>query len=234
MKPIQKHLERLRKIKRRQHHPLIHKIHKKFAISKKTLFYVKEYGPHSNIPKTIIRESIKILIFASLVSSFGGLALEQIKPIFVSIIPLIVLLPAINGLIGSFGTVISARFSTMLHEGKVRGSIAKAMANKEIGKLFLQIFIVALIMASAAAILAIFSRGMPIYPLFVVNAAKIFLITIMDVALLVAILFAVAISAGIYIFRKGEDPNNFLIPITTSIADFANMFLLAFLIVLVF
>ena len=40
--------------------------------------------------------------------------------------------------------------------------------------------------------------------------------------------------AGIYFYRKGEDPSNFLIPITTSIADFGNMLLLSLLVILFF
>ena len=120
MKNVRKHLEKLRKVKRSLYHPLIHKIHKKHKISKKTLFYVKEYGPHSNVPRTIIRESIRILLLASVISSFGGFALEDIKAIFIPIIPLVILLPTLNDMIGDYGTIVSCRFSTMLHEGKIK------------------------------------------------------------------------------------------------------------------
>jgi len=54
------------------------------------------------------------------------------------------------------------------------------------------------------------------------------------VLVLVAILFLTSITAGLYFYRKGEDPNNFLIPITTSIADFGNMIVLTVLVILVF
>src|SRR3989344_4456058 len=114
------HLRKLQKIKRKKHHPLIHQIHQRHKISKKTLFYVKEYGPHSHVPRTIIRESIKILIFASVLSSLGGLALEHIKAIFVSVLPLIILLPTLNDMVGDFGTIIASRFSTMLHENWIK------------------------------------------------------------------------------------------------------------------
>ena len=43
-----------------------------------------------------------------------------------------------------------------------------------------------------------------------------------------------SIIAGLHFYRKGEDPNNFLIPITTSIADLSNMFILSILVVLFF
>ena len=83
-KELSKDLNKLTLIKRKSHHPLVHEIREKHNISKKTLLYVKEYGPHSNVPKTIVKESIKILLFASILSSVGGFALENIKEVFVS------------------------------------------------------------------------------------------------------------------------------------------------------
>src|SRR3989338_5827245 len=103
-------LEMLRNIKKKKNTSLIHKIHKKHKISKKTLFYVKEYG-HHNVVNTIIKESIKILLLASIISSVGGLALEHIKTVFISIMPLIILMPTLNDMIGDYGTIISSRFS---------------------------------------------------------------------------------------------------------------------------
>ena len=72
---VRRDLEKLRAVRRKKYHPLAHHLHHKHKISRKTLFYVKEYGPHTNVPKTIIKESFKILLLASLVSSFGGLGL---------------------------------------------------------------------------------------------------------------------------------------------------------------
>lgn len=224
-------LKKLSKIKKREHHPLIHKIHKKHKISRKTLFYIKEYGPHTNVPKTIIKESIKILLFASIISSFGGLALEHIKTIFISIIPLVVLLPTLNDMIGDYGAIISSRFSTMLHEKKIN---KKWWINKNLKKLFYQILIIGsittIISSLAALIISSFSD-------FVIDKTiiyKILFVSILDVTLLIVILFLIAILAGFYFYSKNEDPNNFLIPIATSVADFGNMIILSILILLIF
>lgn len=230
-KQLRQHLEKLRKVERKKHHPLLHKIHKKHRISRKTLFYVKEYGPHTHVPRTIIRESIKILLLASIISSFGGLALEQIKLLFVSIIPLIVLLPALNDMIGDYGTIVSAKFSTMLHEGEAMGEVWK---NKELKKLFVQIFIISMITAVFSSAVALAISWFSGYSLGSLVAAKIFIVTVVDVALLVSILFSVSVAAGIYFYNKGEDPNNFLIPITTSVADLGNMLILAALVIMLF
>lgn len=227
---IKKHLEALRKIEREKHHPLIHKLHKKHDISKKTLFYIKEYGEHSHVAKIIIKESIKILILASILSSIGGFALEKIKTIFISITPLLILLPALNSMIGDYGTIISSRFSTMLHEGKVR---TKWWKNHEIRQLFIQLLLLAIISAAVSSFLALaitwFSEG-----LSAEVAIKVFLIVLLNMLIITIVIFMIAIYAGFYYFRKKEDPNNFLIPITTSIADFGNMIILTILILLLF
>ncbi len=228
-----RHLQRLQHVLRHKHHALIHHIHIVHKISRKTLFYVKEYGPHSNVPKTILKESIKIILLASLLSSLGGFALEEIKSLFVTMLPLVILLPALNDMVGDYGTIVSARFSTMLHEGQVG---KKWWKEESVRKLFWQIMIVATITALMSAAIALFvtafmDPGSTFTSLF---AVKIFAITLIDVLFLVGSLFVVAILAGLHYFHLKEDPNNFLIPITTSFADFGNMVVLTALILLFF
>ncbi len=229
--PAHRHLKKLQSLKRKHYHPLIHRIHKKHNISKKTLFYVKEYGPHSNVPKTIIKESIKILLFASVVSSFGGLALENIKTIFVSIVPLLILLPVLNDMIGNYGTVVSSKFSTLLHEGRVKERWWK---NLELRELFFQLISVSFITAVLSSAAALVISASSAYAVDLGVIFKILFIVIFDVLALVSILFLIAVLAGLHFYRKGEDPNNFLIPITTSVADFGNMIILSLLVLLVF
>ena len=108
--------------------------------------------------------------------------------------------------------------------------------NPELKKLFLQItitaFLTAVISAGAALGIAAFSEsGRTFTALF---AAKIFVITILDVMVLVALLFVTAIVAGLHYYKKKEDPNNFLIPLTTSIADVGNILIMVLLVVVFF
>ncbi|HLD15902.1 MAG TPA: magnesium transporter [Candidatus Nanoarchaeia archaeon] len=230
MKAIKHHLELLRKVSRKSLHPLIHKIHKAHKISKRTLFYIKEYGIHSNVPHTIIKESIKILLLASIISSFGGLAIESIKDKFFSIIPLVILLPALNNLIGDYGIIVSSRFSNMLYEGKVR---EKWWDTPELKELFGHMIIIALITTIMSSLLAILISQLN-YLVTSEVVWKIMFIALIDTIFLVALLFLISVLSGIHYFKKKEDPNNFLIPITTSFADLANMVILTGLILLFF
>ncbi len=231
MRKIHKYLKILSGSKRKRYHPLTHHIHKKYHISKRTIFYLKEYGPNSNVANTIIKESLKILLLTSLVSSFGGLALEEVKSLFITIIPLVILLPALNDMIGNYGSIISSRFTTLLHEGKLK---KKVWTHPEIIMLFAQIFCISLFTAITGAGI---SLGISYFSNFELNwtvAVKIFIIALLNTLVLVNLIFVLAILAGTYFYRKKEDPNNFLIPITTSIADFGNMFVLALLVILFF
>jgi mgtE-like transporter len=231
MNSLKEHLKILQKVKRHKYHPIIHKIHKKYKISKKTLLYVKEYGPHSNVSRSIIKESLKILLFASLISSFGGLALESAKTVFVSIMPLIILLPALNDMIGDYGIIISSRFSTMLHTGELKGKWHK---NKDLRETFLLLLIISFMTAVISAGIALAISFFSGYETAFTSAQKIFFISIIDSLFLVSALFIISIIGGIHFFKKNEDPDNFLIPLTTSIADLGNMIILAGLTLLFF
>ena len=226
-----KHLLKIVSLKRKKFHPELRKVHKEHKISKQTLFYIKEYGKNSNVSKTIIKESIKILILASVISSLGGLALEQVRNSFLSIIPLLILLPSLNNVIGNYGTIISSRFSTMLYEDKIKGKLWK---NSEVKKLFIQVTVLAVLCAIGSSLIAIGITSFSSEGISLQLAIKVFFIVLIDMVVITNVLFFVAIRAGIYIYRKKEDPSNFLIPLTTSVTDFANMAILALLIVLLF
>ena len=141
--------------------------------------------------------------------------------------PLLILMPSLNTMIGSYGTIMSSRFTTLLHEGKIKNKWYK---NEEMRQLIKQIFIIALIMSVLSSTIAFTISSLSGYELIPDVITKILLITIIDVILLVSIIVLVSTFAGLYIYHKKEDPNNFLIPITTSIADLGNLLLLAFLV----
>jgi cation transporter-like permease len=231
MKQLKTHLKILQKVKREEYHPLLHKLHIKHKISKKTLLYIKEYGPKSHVFSVIFKESIAVVLFAGLCSAIGGLALESIRPIFISLMPLIILFPVLNDMIGDYGIIISSRFTTLLHMGKVDGKWYK---HKFLLRLFFQILIIALITGLVSTFIALVISIQQNFNVTSAIVYKLFLTCVIDVMLLVIILFLIAIYGGYYYFKKNEDPDNFLIPITTALADFGNMMILAVLVRLFF
>ncbi|MFC1732951.1 magnesium transporter [candidate division KSB1 bacterium] len=180
----------------------------------------------------IVKESLKVLIITSLISSIGGIGLESVNEQLVALLPILILLPALNNMIGSFGTVISARISTLLYMGKINEK--GLWKSHSAGNLFVKIAVIAFVssiyislLASAVAIV----KGFDMNALFVI---KLMIVTIMITSLLIVLMFWISVTAGFYVFKKNKDPDNFLIPLTTSIADLGTMLLMSGVVIWLF
>jgi cation transporter-like permease len=227
MTHLKKILKKVTQLRRHEHHPVLHHVHRKYGISRRTLFYMKEYGPHSHVAHVIVKESLKILILASIISSIGGIGMESISSKLVVIIPLIILLPALNDMVGDFGCIVSSKFTSMLYLGKVG---RKWWRSRHLHTLFLVIlstsFITSVFIGVAASIIAYWSGYSVTFEVFL----KVLGIAVLSNIILVSVIFAISIVGGLAIFKRKEDPNNFLIPITTSFADLLNLAIFALLV----
>ena len=207
-------------LKRKKHHPLVHQIHKKHGISHKTLLYMKEYGPRSHVYHVIIKESLKILILASLISALGGIGLQFLNEKFITILPLLILLPALNDMIGDYGSIISSKFTAYLYTGKIKG---KWWKSEYTHRMFFTVLTISIFSSLYIGLLSSGIAYVKGFQLTIDLMLKIIEISIASTLLLVAIIFTISITMGLYFYKKQEDPNNFLIPITTSIADLGSM-----------
>ncbi len=214
------------KIARHKHHHIMHRIHKKHKISYKTIFYMKEYGPNSHVASVIIKESIKILIFASIISSIGGFQVKNVESTLITFLPLLILLPALTDMIGDFGCVASSKFTTLLFLGKVKGSWLKCSEVREIIHTMFAVALISSIYIGSLAYVIAMSKGFAFSPMLL---SKTVLLAMAATLSLTGIILLISVACGTYIYRHREDPNNFLIPMTTSLADICSMFMLAFL-----
>lgn len=218
-------------LKRHKHHDIVRKIHKKRKISYKTLFYMREYGKRSHVAHVIMKESIKILLIASIISSLGGVALDGIKANILTIIPLLIMLPALTDMIGDMGTVASSKFTHLLYFNKVH---RRWWASSEVKKLFTTLLIIVLI---AAFYVGLLSYGVAVLQGFAYSTTvilKVIGISVISAIFLFFIIFAISVAGGLFIYSRHEDPNNFLIPITTSVADFGSLLLFSYMVLLFF
>jgi cation transporter-like permease len=225
-------VERVRELPREESHPLIHDVHREEAIDHGTLFYVKEYGSGAVVWRTILRESLPVLVLASLLSSLGGgTVLEHSKETIFALTPFLILLPALNDMIGDFGIIVSSRVSELCYQQDVADAWWREF---EIRRLFAQVVVAATVTALATALAALSITAIghdAVGPTF---ALRVVAVVVLDVLLLTSGVFVLAVLAGREAFRRGRDPNNFLIPITTSVADVLNILLLTGLILLFF
>jgi len=223
--------ERIEKLPRKKHHPLGHHIRKKHNISHKTFYWMKEFSPKSHIATVIIKESLKILILASILSSIGGIALHGAQEKIIAVLPLLILLPALNDMIGNFGTIVSSKFTTMCYTGNMKESLWKS---PQIRSLFITVMTVGLLSALYIGVLAYFiafTKGFAFtFSLFF----RVIGVSVFATLILVSFVFVISVIFGRKICKKGEDPSNFLIPLSTSIADLCNLAFLSIMAVLLF
>lgn len=183
-----------------------------------------------NIKLKIIKESIKVLILASILSSIGGMGLESIKDKLVIFIPIIIMIPALNSMIGNLGIVIVSKFSTLLSLRKIKRPLLKSHFIRHIIK---EIIPIAIFSAFYITILSyIFSifRG---FNANITNFMYTFFIATFTTFFLIIIILFVAILGSLYVYHKKGNPDDLLIPITTSIADLGTMLLVTFLVTLI-
>ena len=189
-----------------------------------TCSFTCNYNNSMKLIIKIIKESIKVLILASILSSFGGVGLESLNQKLVTILPFLILFPALNNLVGNFGIIFSSRFTTLLYLGKVKKNIFKSI---EMRRLISSIFIIALICTIYISILAnvlAFLRG---FPFNLDVFLKILFSSVLMAVVLCTILIFISIIVGFHLLKKKKDPDNFLTPITTAIADLGCMLMIS-------
>ncbi len=180
-----------------------------------------------NLETKIIKESFGVLILVSIISATGGIGLQVVKEDILTILPLLILFPALNGMIGNFSAIFASRYTTLLYQKKIS---KKKFMNKELKEIYFQVLKVSIIAAFYISTLSSVVSLMKGFEFNPVLYLKILVITILTTAFLVTLISFVSIRAGNYFASKKEDPDNLLIPITTAIADFGAMVIFSLLV----
>ena len=174
----------------------------------------------------IIKESFKVLIFASLLSSFGGLSLEFIKAKLSLFLPLIIILPSLADMVGDSGTIVVSKITTYYALGKFKDKLAP----KFILNLFFSLLIIASFSAVYITVLALFIGYLKGFSFNIYFLFKMLLIVLLTTIAILLIIFLVALIGGRYAFKRKIDPDDLLIPLTTSIADLGSLIIFSLLV----
>ncbi|MBI2129540.1 magnesium transporter [Candidatus Woesearchaeota archaeon] len=170
----------------------------------------------------IIKESLKVLILASILSSVGGFGLQTIQIKLAAIIPLLILLPSLNDMIGDFGMIITSKFTTALYERKIKRPWWRSHFVKHLYRVIIPIALISAVYISILSVFIAYARG---FSFDIILLLKIIGLVALTTALLVVIIFLISIIGGLYVYHRKEDPDDMLIPITTSVADLGSMLL---------
>lgn len=223
--------KRLAKIRRYKHHPLIHRIHETHKISHKTLFYMKEYGQKSHIVSVILKESLLALTIAFLVGIIGGISLQTVKSNFIAFLPLLILLPALNDMVGDYGMIIVARLSTLVFTRHIPRNWWMSEEVRKIMRTIVSVAILSSVYIALVSSVIGYFKGLPLALDSIIKVVEVSFITTLAMVVMVIVLSTFAV---LYVYKRKEDPNNIVMPLMTSIADLGTILIFALLVSLIF
>ncbi|MBY8982410.1 MAG: magnesium transporter [Candidatus Lokiarchaeota archaeon] len=163
----------------------------------------------------VIKESIIVVIISSLIGIITGTFLHSNEEILNTIPFILLILPSINSLIGDISTILISRLTTHLYIGSIPPKIKKS---KRLLEDFIGLLLAILL---SLAVLLIIGYGMAYSTnISIINPFVVAIILIITVLILFGFIFIMMFISSIFLFKRGKDPNNFLIPFITSLIDF--------------
>ncbi|HUM77477.1 MAG TPA: magnesium transporter [Methanoculleus sp.] len=161
-----------------------------------------------------VRENIGLLIPLSVIGTMAGLTYSSSLDILVTTAAFLILIPPFTGILGSIGGILGSRLSTGMHTGEINptfipeGNVAHHFIISYLYTLIL-LPLLALIAHGAAVLMGSNSPGPGMLVIISLAAGLIVMTLVIGVAYITASLS----------FRYGLDPDNFGIPVITSLID---------------
>ncbi len=182
------------------------------------------YGLYSDdYLKTILKQSTPTLVFCSFLGIFAGTVLDTCASTLLNNPTILTLVPLFSGESGNLVSILGARLSSGIHSGLIE---TEFKLNESVTINFIIIALLSLIVYPAIAIIAdVFSMLLNIQTFSILH---LILISMLSGMILIPIMIVIVFFIGIYSFNKGLDPDNVVIPISTSITDALSNSLLIF------
>lgn len=187
------------------------------------------YGLYTNkYVKTILKQSTPTLILCSFLGIFAGTVLDSFASTLLNNPTILTLVPLFSGESGNLVSILGARLSSALHAGLIE---AEFKFNEAVRNNFIIIILLCLIVYPFIAILADITSLLLNIEAF--SILHLILISLISGLVLIPIMIIIVFVIGIYSFKKGLDPDNVIIPISTSLTDaLSNSLLILFSIII--
>ena len=151
-----------------------------------------------------------VLVFVAFIVNVTGSLLNEIREVVGSRSEIYVVYPALIDTVGSVGSIVGSTATTKLFLGVLKSSFSSIKQHlTEIGGAW----IASMMMFTLYSVLPFTQRITTLNLLEFV--AQLLMTNILAVSMMVIIAYAVAI----FTYRRGWDPDNFVIPIESSLAD---------------
>ncbi|UCE57231.1 MAG: magnesium transporter [Candidatus Bathyarchaeota archaeon] len=160
----------------------------------------------------MIKEFLLTLLFVTVIVNFTGSFLDKISTRLHNGTEIFVIYPALITTIGGVGSIIGSTATTKLALGIIKPSFSSIRQHlDEIGGSW----IASIIMFTLYSIISSAASGTTALSGLLKFLAQLLTANILSVSAMVIVAYAVAIST----YRRGLDPDNFVIPIESSLAD---------------
>lgn len=162
----------------------------------------------------IVRENLFLLIPLSVLGTLAGLTYSLNLDALVAIAVFLILIPPFTGILGSIGGILGSRLSTGMHTGELNPSF---LPERDVVHHFIISYLYTLILLP---LLALIAHGAAV--LMGLNSPGLGMLVIISLAaglVVMTLVNGVAYITASLSFRYGLDPDNFGIPVITSLID---------------
>jgi mgtE-like transporter len=164
--------------------------------------------------RKILTESFPVLTIVSIVELLAGILLELRSETLITLPILLVFIPPLNNLGGSFGSILSSRISTALSLGDIEPRFAR---NEHLEENIIGIIIVGLISSIYLGVVVYIVGYLTGIPSFPITTSILF--GVLSGLLLTTPIVGVSVAVAFISWNRGLDPDNVSTPIITAIAD---------------
>ena len=123
-------------------------------------------------------------------------------------------IPPLNACLGDLSTILISRFTTALYIGSIPPKIQRTEALKTNFVALLTTGILSVIFLS---VLSIVLGG--VNALSTLNPFIYVIVLLITIFILFLMFFVISFFSAVFLFKRGRDPNNIMIPTLTSVAD---------------
>lgn len=179
----------------------------------------------------ILRENIGPVVASATLSMIGGIGLVLIEKKLYFLLPVLITIPALADMVGDFSTIIASKSVALIEQKKLPRHWEHSKRILHMAAHLLWIAIAYSIVMAIGSLAIASGQGFALTAPFI---AKFLFILIMINVLMTMFLVVFSIRLGVLVAYHGHDPDNFLIPISTSIADVGVLLLFSLMVWLFF
>jgi len=178
--------------------------------------------------KRIMKTTAPLISLMMFVEVAAGGLLNSMESVFIMLPAILAIVPGVNALAGNVGSIVGSRISSGLH----LGSIDPSPLHPEVRENMEMSFLVGLLERAITATALYF-----ILPYLSIEVKMSFIhwltIVLLAQAVALAVVIPMAVVVSVLAFRKGLSPNDFAIPVVSTVGDFMGILSLAIAITVV-